>query len=229
MRRARSDDGPLRRSESTAPADADNRTRQERGDARRHQILDAAVRLFALHGYQGTGIAALADEVGMTAPGLLYYFGTKERLLQEVVSERDVTEQVEFDDLGGSGLRALRGLGRANARHALLTRLYVRLGAENLDATDPLHEFFTHRYEDGRTFIRELVRADQRSGAIRPDIDADQIATEALATLMGMEIQWLNNPDAVDLGTRVEAYFDRLAAELAPRAVEPAPAALDAS
>ncbi len=200
-----------------AVADGDNRARQVRGDARRHQILDAAVRLFALHGYQGTGVATLADEVGMTAPGLLYYFGTKERLLVEVVAERDRTELTELSELTGTGLRALCGLGRSNQRHGLLTRLYVRLGAENLDPGDPLHPFFTDRYEAGRAMIRDLIRADQARHAIRDDIDVDQVAAEALATLMGLEIQWLNNPDAVDLGTAVDRYFDRLATELAPK------------
>ena len=69
-------------------AGADDRTRQARGDLRRQQILDAAVELFATKGYRGAGVAALAERVGMTATGLLYYFGSKERLLQEVVAER---------------------------------------------------------------------------------------------------------------------------------------------
>ena len=78
-----------RRARRRAPAGADTRNRQRRGDARRQQILDAAVALFAAQGYRGTGVAALADRVGMTATGLLYYFGSKERLLAEVVAERD--------------------------------------------------------------------------------------------------------------------------------------------
>lgn len=202
--------------EPPSPADADDRTRQERGNLRRQAILDAAVELFAQHGYVGTGVAALADEVGMTAPGLLYYFGTKERLLHEVVAERDRTELSDLEAMEGSGLEALRGLGRANQLHATLTRLYVRLGAENLDVDDPLHGFFTDRYASGRGFIRSVLAAGQAEGTVRGDVDLDQIATEALATLMGLEIQWLNDPEAVDLGITVDAYFDRLATDLAP-------------
>ena len=73
---------------STSPADADDRSRQQRGNARRQAILDAAVELFAARGYQGTGVAALADEVGMTAPGLLYYFGTKDDLVGAILDRR---------------------------------------------------------------------------------------------------------------------------------------------
>src|ERR1700760_920845 len=70
-------------------AGADEHNRQPRGDLRRQQIIDAAVELFASKGYRGTGVAALGDRGGMTPPGLLSYFGKRERLLREVVAERD--------------------------------------------------------------------------------------------------------------------------------------------
>ena len=201
---------------STSPADADDRSRQQRGNARRQAILDAAVELFAARGSQGTGVAALADEVGMTAPGLLYYFGTKERLLREVVSERDRTELSDLDSLEGAGLRSLRGLGRANQAHATMTRLYVRLGAENLDADDPLHDFFARRYASGRQFVAGVIRDEQARGIVSSDVDVEQTATEVIATLMGLEIQWLHDPSNIDLDAVVDKYFDRLADELAP-------------
>src|SRR5699024_3678904 len=126
----------------------------------------------------------------------------------------DRTELSDLEAMEGSGLEALRGLGRANQLHATLTRLYVRLGAENLDVDDPLHGFFTDRYASGRGFIRSVLAAGQAEGTVRGDVDLDQIAAEALATLMGLEIQWLNDPEAVDLGITVDAYFDRLATDL---------------
>ena len=41
--------------------------------------------------------------------------------------------------------------------------------------------------------------------------------TTTLRVLMGLEIQWLTDPGALDLGASVEAYIDRLVTELAPR------------
>ena len=60
--------------------------RETKREARRQAILDAAVELFARRGYRGTGVAALGKRVGMTATGLLYYFGSKERLLTEALT-----------------------------------------------------------------------------------------------------------------------------------------------
>jgi AcrR family transcriptional regulator len=192
-------------------AGGDDRNRQPRGDRRRQQILDAAVELFAAKGYRGTGVAALADRVGMTATGMLYYFGSKERLLQEVVAERDRRDVLDLDSLT---LSSFRELGRHNAETALLTRLYVVLGAESLDADDPLHEFFIDRYETARSLVRSVLVRERDDGNFRADLDVDQTAREVIAVLMGLEIQWLMDPDRVDLAEAMESYFDRLVAEL---------------
>jgi AcrR family transcriptional regulator len=192
-------------------AGGDARNRQPRGDRRRQQILDAAVALFGAKGYRGTGVAALAERVGMTATGMLYYFGSKERLLQEVVAERDRRDVLDLDSLT---LSSFRELGRHNAETASLTRLYVVLGAESLDADDPLHDFFIDRYEMARKLVRSVIEREQDGGNFRADLDVEQIAREVIAVLMGLEIQWLTDPERVDLAEAMEAYFDRLIAEL---------------
>ncbi|MGP0031605.1 MAG: TetR family transcriptional regulator [Acidimicrobiales bacterium] len=195
------------------PAGADTRTRQVRGALRRQQILDAAVELFAQKGYRGSGLAALADRVGMTATGLLYYFGSKERLLREVVAERDRADAIDLSD--GITLRSLRGQGRHNIETATLMRLYVVLTAESLDPDDPLHTFFAERYETARALMRAILVTEQEAGRARDDVDVDQIAHEVIAMLMGLEIQWLVDPARVDLAQRIESYVDRLIDQLA--------------
>lgn len=199
-------------------AGADERTRQPRGDLRRQQIIDAAVELFASKGYRGTGVAALADRVGMTATGLLYYFGTKERLLREVVAERDRMETIdpEREFPLALTLSSLRELGKHNVETATLTRLYLVLGAESLDDDDPLHDFFVERYELAREFVRALLNDEKAQGRMRPDVDVDQVALEVIAMIMGLEYQWLTDPARVDFARAMETYIDELIARLAP-------------
>lgn len=201
-----------------APAKADARRRQSRGDARRQQILDAAVELFSAQGYRSTGIAELADTVGMTHPGLLYYFGTKERLLLEVVAERERVEAELREDLDPAplSLDTLTEIARQNVDNAMLTRLYVVLAAENLDATDPLHDFFVQRYDGARHHVAQLLQHAMSVGELDDEIDAEQLGQEILATLMGFELQWLMDPDQFDLVVAMEAYVDSLRSRLAP-------------
>lgn len=51
----------------------------------RQQILVAALDLFAQKGYATTTIREIVNEVGITAPSLYYYFGSKEGLYVELM------------------------------------------------------------------------------------------------------------------------------------------------
>lgn len=201
-----------------ATAGADSRTQQTRGEARRERIMEAAIELFATRGFRGTSITDVAERVGMTHPGLLYYFGTKERLLEEAVAARAASEKADY--LGSLGddpsVFRLDKVARFAHDTAMLTRLYHVLAAENLDPGDPLHEFFVTRYDKARHLIAWMLRKDQARGDVRADIDLDQVSTEVIGTLMGLEMQWLMDPDRVDLLAVVQGYVEGLRARLAP-------------
>ena len=53
----------------------------------RTQLLEAATRLFAARGFEGTSLQAIADAVGIRKPSLLYHFKSKEELRQAVLDE----------------------------------------------------------------------------------------------------------------------------------------------
>ncbi len=53
---------------------------------RRHQLLDAALRLFAEKGFDGASVADLVGEVGMSKAAFGYHLESKDELLIELVS-----------------------------------------------------------------------------------------------------------------------------------------------
>ena len=55
-------------------------------DARRKQILRAAVRVISDRGLCDTRIADIAERAGASAALVIYYFGTKDRLLAEALA-----------------------------------------------------------------------------------------------------------------------------------------------
>jgi TetR/AcrR family transcriptional regulator len=57
------------------------------GEARRRRLLLEAVRLFGRRGYEGTSLEAVASAAGVRKQSLLYYFPTKEALLEACVLE----------------------------------------------------------------------------------------------------------------------------------------------
>jgi AcrR family transcriptional regulator len=57
------------------------------GEARRRRLIEEAVRLFGKGGYDGTSLEAVASASGVRKQTLLYYFPTKEALLDACVAE----------------------------------------------------------------------------------------------------------------------------------------------
>jgi TetR/AcrR family transcriptional regulator len=57
------------------------------GEARRRRLLHEAVRLFGKRGYEGTSLDAVAEGAGVRKQTLLYYFPTKDALLEACVVE----------------------------------------------------------------------------------------------------------------------------------------------
>lgn len=64
----------------SAPAGLDERTKD--------RILDAAERLFAEHGYEGTSVRAINSDACVNSGAIHYYFRTKDELFREVVNRR---------------------------------------------------------------------------------------------------------------------------------------------
>jgi AcrR family transcriptional regulator len=200
-------------------ARGDQRARRAKGHAQRERMLAAAVELLAVKGFRGTTIAQLAEQVGTTHSNLIYYFGSKERLLHEVVAERERQEGPGFAaalESAHPSVTALSAVANLIVQNMAFTRLYVVLGAENFDAGDPLHDFFVDRYRRARGFVEMALAKDRDNGSIRSDVDTAQLGREVVATLMGLEIQWLMDPEAIDLLATVEAYVHGLQARLVP-------------
>lgn len=59
--------------------------RTERCADARAEVLAAATRLFARHGYSGTGMRQIAAEAGVALSMINYHFGSKQALLEEIV------------------------------------------------------------------------------------------------------------------------------------------------
>ncbi len=74
-------------SRSTAPVSEQVQARQ--------RILDAAQVLFALQGFDATSTKRIAQEAGVPAGLVFYYFTNKQKLLDDLVSERSFLPEME--------------------------------------------------------------------------------------------------------------------------------------
>lgn len=90
--------------------------RSAKAEATKAAILASARRAFAEHGYEGAGLRGIAERAGVTAMMVNRYFGSKEGLFGEVVTEsmRDPVilspENLASPDLARALAEALVGL-----------------------------------------------------------------------------------------------------------------------
>jgi AcrR family transcriptional regulator len=154
----------------------------------RERILLAAAHIYALHGYEGASIQAIADRAGVTKPLIFYHFASKERLfsslLREAVDECNrVSSAVE--SLAQPAADRLRLL---LARHVELARQAPAFYAFAYDAfTKPqvLPLDFDYRAKGEEIFHRmaRLVAEGQERSELQGDMDPTVVAAAVLATL----------------------------------------------
>lgn len=184
-----------------------------KGRERREEILAAADAAFARHGFRGASLATIAQEVGLSQPGLLHHFPSKEELLLEVLRLRherqleEVTRTVEETD---SYAEALLELCASNARTPGLVRLFTVLAAESVDDDHPAHEGFRERYRSLRELVTSRFLTEQREGRLAADVDPETLAVQVVALFDGLQLQWLLEPDAVDMVEVLRDFLARL-------------------
>ena len=155
----------------------------------------------------------VAREAGVSRGLLHYYFGSKERLLVEVV-RHDCDERV--------GTLEAR-LGEAGSPEEIVGALVEQLRAfleddpgspavvyEMLSASRHSEEIrleLAELYRRWRSQLAEALRVKERNGVVSLDADADAVASVIFALGDGVGMQLLSDPDwdsgpALELGAR---------------------------
>jgi AcrR family transcriptional regulator len=165
-------------------------------------VLQSALRAIAANGFQGSALAAIAADAGLTTAGLLHHFPSKEQLLVAILAERDRLDGVRFQVAGFRGVAALDRLVELVEHNAMmpgLVQAYTVLMGESVGAGHPARDWFRDRYQRRRVNIAAAIGAGIETGEIRPDVDCDALAVEIIAVMDGLQVQWVLDPDQVDM------------------------------
>ena len=192
--------------------------RQARGIARQQEIVDTAFDLFATRGYRSTSLARIAAALGISEPGVLHHFPSKEALLAAVLAKRDSTAVgVELWIAAANGsIEALRRLGETAqvlVAHPDLARFDAVVGGESLAEDGPPPAYFRGRLHAIRAALARMITAGIERGDIDAATDASAVALDIVAFMDGIQTQWLLDPEGVD----IEAAYTRFFALLADR------------
>ncbi|KRA23704.1 hypothetical protein ASD65_04125 [Microbacterium sp. Root61] len=171
-------------------------TRQARSAATRRRILDAAIDAFTVDGIGAVSLRDIAARAGVTHPGLLRHYSSKDALLGAVVERLDQTNADWLaHELGPQDVLGFASLARHNAASPGYLELYTALSGEATSATHPAHAHMRERYAR----VRSAISQQLATVSVRPGIEPHVHATLAIAGWDGMQLQERYAPDEIDL------------------------------
>jgi AcrR family transcriptional regulator len=191
--------------------EAATKERELSGDKAK-RIVDAMRDSVARRGAAGSTFEHVAREAGVSRGLLHYYFGTKERLLVEVV-RRDselrvarldemLAEAGSVDDVLDVLVSSLTDLIENEPSFFLLIFELFSAGRRNPEIQEEVGKLFAHT----RTHVADVLRAKEREGVLSLRFDADAVVSYLFALGDGFALQVLSDPDlddkaAVEAGT----------------------------
>ena len=175
---------------------------------RREDILKAALATFGSKGYKNGPLTEIAEQVDMTHAGILHHFGSKDQLLLEVLRYRDESDVAELEGKhipGGIELfMHLVKTAKLNMQRPGIVQAYAVLSSESVTDDHPAREFFEIRYRTLRAEVGEAFHVMCADEGVTDEKAIEYGAASILAVMDGLQVQWLLDPTAVDLGAATE-------------------------
>ncbi|GAA3475799.1 TetR/AcrR family transcriptional regulator [Streptomyces yanii] len=166
-------------------------TRRRDGHLARERMLEEAMTAIAEDGLAGLTMSALAKRLGTSGGHILYYFGSKDRLLLEVLgwSESALTEERRALLAGRAGAeRKLRQFvelylprGPRDPRWTLWIELWARTASN-----EPLRQAQAEIDRGWQEDLESLLAKGVRQGRFAEGLDTAARASELLALLDGL-------------------------------------------
>jgi AcrR family transcriptional regulator len=188
---------------------------------RRTQMLAAAAEVIGERGLCDTRIADVAERAGLSPALVVYYFGSKEKVLTEALAYAEDLFYIEafreLTGIEGASEKLVRLIelacpaverGETDEYWALWVELWSR-ALRNEEAARK-REALDQRW---RSTIAEVVREGQRSGEFEP-CDPERFATYLAALMDGLSLQGLLHDSAVDSELINEMCLDAAAQQL---------------
>jgi AcrR family transcriptional regulator len=167
----------------------------ERAQARRQQIVDAAMACFARRGLHGTTMHDICRKARLS-PGAVYcWFDSKEQIVEAVAEERHARERHMLEEALAAGDES-QVLARfldayfdwlAQPAEKRRRRVGVQVWAEAL--VDRRLRSIVAEGIGQRRLALDFVRAAQAGGRLPADVDPDSLLRVVLAVIQGFILQ----------------------------------------
>lgn len=174
------------------------------------RVRAAALRLFALHGFQATGIRQIADEAGISVATLYHYMVTKEDLLEELM-RRSMCHLIEpaqamFEQVTDPSDRIVRLVEFHVRKHARENLLSIVGDTELRSLSPPLRREIVALRDLYQRMWVDVIQAGVERGAFRvPDV---KLAAFALIEMCTGVAHWYSPGGRLSLDEVAKNFVD---------------------
>jgi AcrR family transcriptional regulator len=197
---------------------------EEHLDARRRQIVDAAIACFVRDGFHRGTMQDICREAELS-PGAIYrYFSSKDDLIEAIADDRHAREAgfMKLAHEVGGGIEGLRAFGRLSFKslddpdERRRRKLGVQVWAEAV-RNPTIRNIIMRGIDRSREVTALLIREAQERGELPPALDPDSMARVMLALFQGFILQqaWDERVDVAAYFEAVEAVVDALTDQVA--------------
>ncbi|WP_127819076.1 TetR/AcrR family transcriptional regulator [Microbacterium sp. CPCC 204701] len=188
--------------------------RAARTERTRTAIIAAAHEGFVARGYRATSLRDIAAAAGISHPGLLRHFATKDELLAAVVdsfekeNERLLLDRLAADEPGTLGYSEV---ARHNETVPGYLALFAALTGEGSTPAHPAHDLMRDRYARLRALSADAIEESIAHDAVAQDRVPAGEAVRLAAAWDGLQLLAQYLPERVDVVAALRAHEQALA------------------
>ena len=179
--------------------------------ARREEILDAAMKVFAERGFRGASFDLVAERSGLTRQGVLHYFPSKKKLMVAVLKHREEMHREHLADRPADEDLPSQIAEVLAFDHTIpaLAHAHSKLIAEGAVEDDPVWQDVKDYYSALQEYVVEQFT--ERFGQRLPSGLSPRAAAMALLALLdGLQEQWLLGQEQTDYPEIMREVFSVL-------------------
>ena len=153
------------------------------------QLLDTAEMLFSQKGFDGTSVRDIAEAAGINTAMISYYFGSKEKLMEEIFERKslNIKEKVAnlLKDDSLDPLEKMYSLVDMFIEGILSRKTFHRiLLCEQIVNQNPLIITMLDKTKTKNSeYINDLIRLGQKKGMFRKNIDIPMMTNTLIGTV----------------------------------------------
>lgn len=153
------------------------------------EILDVSLKHFSMHGYEGTNLNDIANELNITRTPIYYYFNNKLGLYESVTKRHLLSKKAQYTSIFTSDLPFFE-----KVRKDLLVSSHLRLSEQVLFAGIDTNPKLTEARDIQNQVMREIhemktenIRKAVADKILRPDTDVEQFMIYFYVISLGIE------------------------------------------